>query len=307
MTTLAAAPFFHLAQLNIARMRAPIGDPVMADFVAQLDIVNAVADASPGFVWRLAGDNGSAVGIGGFDDPTILVNMSVWHSLTDLRAYVYAGAHREVVRDRRRWFERFDGPYQVLWWVPAGHRPSVAEARERLVLLRRHGPTLAAFTFAQPFDAPPGPAMAQEAAAATPPPPISYDGRVFAMTVNDAAGDCAPDTLFHYRQQGLRVWATYGGRDVRLGALVAQSDERGHLRATYLHVAPGGAVRTGACETAPELLPDGRLRLSESWRWLQGAAPAGAVYTSVLEEVAPELAPRPVPGSRIVADSAQIV
>jgi hypothetical protein len=139
------------------------------------------------------------------------------------------------------------------------------------------------------------------------PPPMSYDRRVFAMTGNDPAGDCAAGTLFHYRQQGLRVWATYGGGDVRLGALVAQADPRGHLCATYLHVAPGGTVRTGACQTTPELLLDrappiiGELALAAT-RAACGRAARGIGYMSILEELA-----APAQRARIVADPAQIV
>ncbi|HEY2406750.1 MAG TPA: DUF3291 domain-containing protein [Polyangiaceae bacterium] len=144
----------QLAQLNIAHMRAAIDDPLMADFVAQLARVNAVADAAPGFVWRLQNLDGNTVGIGGFDDPKILVNLSVWTSLESLRAYAYESAHVEVLRQRQRWFARATEAYQVLWWVSAGERPTVAEARLRLGRLRLEGPTPAAFTFAHSFPAP---------------------------------------------------------------------------------------------------------------------------------------------------------
>jgi hypothetical protein len=145
---------YHLAQVNVARMLAPLDDPLMAEFVAQLDAINALADASPGFVWRLQTADGDATSVRAYDDPRILVNMSVWRSLEALSAYVYASAHRGVMRRRREWFARFDGPYMALWWVPAGEIPRVEEARERLEHLRAHGPTLAAFTFAAPFPAP---------------------------------------------------------------------------------------------------------------------------------------------------------
>jgi hypothetical protein len=144
----------HLAQVNIARMRAPLESPVMADFVAQLDEINALAERSPGFVWRLTGEGNDATSLRPYDDDFIIVNMSVWESLNDLRAYVYKSAHTAVMRRRREWFEQFQGTFMVLWWVEAGHIPTVGEAKERLQLLETYGPTADAFTFKQPFAAP---------------------------------------------------------------------------------------------------------------------------------------------------------
>ena len=129
----------HLAQINIARMRAPLESPVMADFVAQLDAINALAEGSPGFVWRLTGEGNDATSLRPFDDDFIIVNMSVWESLEDLRAYVYKSAHTAVMRRRREWFEQFEGAYVALWWVEAGHIPTVGEAKERLRTWRRTG------------------------------------------------------------------------------------------------------------------------------------------------------------------------
>jgi hypothetical protein len=145
---------FHLAQVNIALPREPIGSPLLADFVAQLDSINALAERSPGFVWRLQADDGNATSIKAFGDERIIVNMSVWESLESLAAYVYGGDHAAVMRQRRTWFERMREVYAVLWWVPADHRPTVIEAEERLRCLRAHGPTPFAFTFRQPFPAP---------------------------------------------------------------------------------------------------------------------------------------------------------
>ena len=147
---------YHLAQVNIGRMRAPLDDPLMAEFVARLDEINAIADASPGFVWRLQSAEGNATSVRAYDDPYLLINMSVWESLDALSAYVYASAHRGVMRRRREWFARFDGPYMALWWVPAGHIPTVGEAKERLEHLRAYGPSPAAFTFKAPFPTPDG-------------------------------------------------------------------------------------------------------------------------------------------------------
>ncbi len=147
---------YHLAQVNIAHMLAPLDDPLMAGFVEQLDTINALADASPGFVWRFQSAEGNATSVRAYDDPRILFNMSVWESLEALTAYVYASAHRPVMQHRRQWFARSDGPYMALWWTPRGHIPTVEEAKERLDHLRTHGPTPFAFAFKTPFPAPDG-------------------------------------------------------------------------------------------------------------------------------------------------------
>ena len=149
---------FHLAQVNIARARGPIDGPVMAGFVALLEEINALAERSPGFVWRLQTDAGNATAVQPYDDARVLVNLSVWRGLDELKSYVYRGAHAAVMRRRREWFERFDGFYLALWWVPAGHLPSVEEAKERLHRLGTEGPGPTAFTFTQPFP-PPGGAL----------------------------------------------------------------------------------------------------------------------------------------------------
>src|SRR5215813_10444484 len=152
----------HIAQVNIGRMKGALEDPVMAGFVARLDEINALADRSPGFVWRLQTEAGNATDLRPFDDDRILLNMSVWETIEALRAYVHESAHREVLRERHAWFERFEGVYAALWWVPAGHRPSTAEARERLALLADRGPTPSAFTFKDAF--PPETALAPDGA-----------------------------------------------------------------------------------------------------------------------------------------------
>ena len=141
----------HLAQVNIGPIKAPLEDPVMAGFVARLDEINALADRSPGFVWRLQTPEGNATYLRPFDDDRILFNMSVWETVEALRHYVYQSPHAGVLRQRTDWFARFDGVYQALWWVPAGHRPSIDEARQRLASLAEKGPTPFAFTFKQVF------------------------------------------------------------------------------------------------------------------------------------------------------------
>jgi hypothetical protein len=144
-------PVFHLAQANLGRMRGPIDSPVMAGFVAQLDYINSVADNSPGFVWRLQTDEGDATAVQVFDDDTLLFNMSVWESVEDLHSYVYRSDHQVPLRDRKQWFERFDKPFVVLWWVPAGHSPTVREAEQKFELLWSRGPSPEAFTFKSRF------------------------------------------------------------------------------------------------------------------------------------------------------------
>jgi uncharacterized protein DUF3291 len=144
---------YELAQVNIGRLLAPIDSPLLADFVADLDPVNAVADAAPGFIWRLKTEDDNATAVRIFDDPGLIVNMSVWTSVETLLEYVYSLAHRTVLRRRRTWFAPPTQAMTALWWVPAGHRPTVAEAESRLVHLREHGPTSFAFTFRDTFAA----------------------------------------------------------------------------------------------------------------------------------------------------------
>ena len=147
MTTL------HIAQVNIAQVKAPLDDPQMAGFVERLDDINALADRSAGFVWRLQTPEGNATYLRPYDDGRILVNMSVWETIEHLQQYVYHTAHAELLRQRRTWFEKFAGAYVALWWVPAGHRPGMDEAKERLAHLETHGPTPFAFAFQSRFPA----------------------------------------------------------------------------------------------------------------------------------------------------------
>ena len=135
-------------------MLAPFDDPLMAEFVAQLAPINALADQSPGFVWRLQTESGDATSIRIYDDEMIAVNMSVWDSVESLREFAYKSAHSGVMRDRKRWFEKFDGPYMALWWIPAGQIPSPQQGKERLEYLREHGDTAYAFSFKNVFPEP---------------------------------------------------------------------------------------------------------------------------------------------------------
>lgn len=146
---------YELAQLNIGIIKGPIDSPVMAEFVANLVRINALADRTPGFVWRLQTEEGNATAIRPYpENENMAVNMSVWRDVESLGKYVYSSAHVEVMRRRREWFEKMDQAFLVLWWVPRGHRPSVDEAKARLEMLRAKGPSAEAFTFRQTFPPP---------------------------------------------------------------------------------------------------------------------------------------------------------
>ena len=139
---------YHIAQINIGRAKGPVEDPMMAGFMTRLDDLNALADRSPGFVWRLQTLEGNATYFRPYaHDDRILLNMSVWETIDALRHYVYKTAHAEILRHREEWFERFAGIYLALWWVPVGHIPGIDEAKKRLAHLDQHGPTQFAFTF----------------------------------------------------------------------------------------------------------------------------------------------------------------
>jgi hypothetical protein len=126
-------PDYHLTQLNVGVLRAPLDSPQLADFVAQLDPINALADEAPGFIWRLVADGANdATQIRPYDDDMIAINLSVWTSFESLWDYVYRSAHLDVMRRRRQFFQRMVEPYLALWWIPAGELPSVPDAIERL-------------------------------------------------------------------------------------------------------------------------------------------------------------------------------
>lgn len=145
---------WQIAQVNIARFKAPIDSPLIAGFVERLDPINALADGARGFVWRLQTEEGNATSIHAFEDDLILVNMSVWESVEDLNTFVYRSPHFEVFRRRREWTEHMDRAYLALWWIPAGTIPTVEEGKRRLDLLIERGPTPQAFTFKRTFPAP---------------------------------------------------------------------------------------------------------------------------------------------------------
>lgn len=145
----------QLAEINVATLRAPLDDPMIADFVAGIAPLNELAEQAPGFVWRLVDPPARVdivvVGASPFD-PRVVINMSVWESLEALRAFTYSGAHLEFIKRRREWFSRMD-VFLAMWWVPEGERPTVAQGRARLRLLERNGSTARAFTFSSTFAA----------------------------------------------------------------------------------------------------------------------------------------------------------
>ena len=145
---------FRLAQLNVGRAIAPLDDPRMDGFMSRLDEVNDLAERSPGFVWRLQGENGNNTDLKVGEDPCFIVNLSLWDSPEDLHAFTYRTEHRMLFARRFDWFERSSGPNLVLWWQPAGTVPTIEEALHRLQLLADHGPTSEAFTFKQQFPRP---------------------------------------------------------------------------------------------------------------------------------------------------------
>jgi hypothetical protein len=152
----------HLAQLNVARLQHPLDAPETAEFVAALEPVNALADAAPGFVWRLQGEAGDATSIRALGDDLVIVNQSTWESIEALHTFAYRSDHTVVLRRRRDWFQPWDGPHLVLWWVPDGHEPTLAEGLERLEQLAAEGPSAAAFDFHHPY-APDGAALDRRA------------------------------------------------------------------------------------------------------------------------------------------------
>lgn len=142
---------YHLAQVNIGRILGPMDSGMMAEFAASLDPINALAERSPGFVWRLKDESNNAMSISVTEDRFLIVNLSVWRTIDELFAFTYRSAHTEYVRRRGEWFERMKQLFLACWYVPAGHEPTVVEAMERIGSIRRQGPTPYAFTFKQRY------------------------------------------------------------------------------------------------------------------------------------------------------------
>ncbi|TSE11217.1 DUF3291 domain-containing protein [Aquimarina algiphila] len=141
----------QLAQVNIAEMLAPINDPIMEDFVNNLDRINALAEQSKGFVWRLKGDEGNATAITVFDNLFLIINMSVWENAETLFDFVYNTAHSEILKRKKEWFHKMPRMHMAFWYIEEGHQPSPEEAKERLYHLQEHGETPYAFSFKSKF------------------------------------------------------------------------------------------------------------------------------------------------------------
>ena len=143
---------YHLAQINIANSRGARDNDIMKGFIDRLDEINGIADNSPGFIWRLQTEEGDATAIQAFDDPLLLVNLSVWEDVDSLKSFVYKSLHVELIQDRDAWFKKMQESHQALWWIPKGHIPSVEEAKEKLGYLQANGPSEIAFTFSKSFE-----------------------------------------------------------------------------------------------------------------------------------------------------------
>lgn len=145
---------FHLAQINITKAKAEMESPIMQGFVERLDEINQLAENSPGFIWRLQTEDDVATVIQAFDDPKLVVNMSVWKDLESLKNYVYKSAHIELIRDRSAWFNKMLEAQLVLWWIPEGAVPSVEDGKKKLEYLEQNGSSQLAFTFAKSYPQP---------------------------------------------------------------------------------------------------------------------------------------------------------
>ena len=145
---------YQLAQVNIGRTKGLPDSEVMQGFMAALDEINALAEATPGFIWRLQSDSGNAMDIRAFDDPYLAINLSVWRDVESLFGYTYQSAHTDFLKRRKEWFEPFDSAHACLWWVPAGRRPTMAEAKERLDHFDKHGSSVFSFSFRESYSAP---------------------------------------------------------------------------------------------------------------------------------------------------------
>ena len=142
---------YNLAQVNIAKMLAPINDPIMQDFVNNLDRINVTADQAKGFVWRLQSEKDNATAIKVFEDESLVINMSVWADMDSLFNYIYKSGHIEVFKRKKEWFTKLQMMHMVFWFVQADHTPTPKEAKERLEHINTHGETPYAFTFKSKF------------------------------------------------------------------------------------------------------------------------------------------------------------
>lgn len=143
---------YHLAQLNIADAKADSLSEIMQGFYNRIEEIHELAEKSPGYIWRYQDEEGDDVAERVFGNPLMLINLTLWQDIESLRHFVYKTAHKELIQGRKAWFKDMPDMHQVLWWVPEGHIPSVQESKDKLNLLREHGPTKNAFSFAKPFN-----------------------------------------------------------------------------------------------------------------------------------------------------------
>jgi len=256
-------------------MKRGLDDPRMAGFVARIDAINALAAASPGFVWTPAGEDPDGEYTNPFDELT-LFNLSLWDGIESLQQFVYGVRHSDVMRQKGDWFHPPTEAHMALWWIPAGSLPSAADAAARLEYFRERGASPFAFSFKTKFDEPAIPESSPGVAV----PDVTYGGRLFRCIANSENGEVGDETIFHYGQDGARVWATYSGNGTsgngtRFGTLVAVSDRDGRLDARYQHLSSDGRSKCGVCASSPTLLPDGRLRVQEKWQWTSGDRSSG--------------------------------
>lgn len=142
---------YHIAQINIAQMLAPIDSDIMAGFVARLDEINGLAEQAEGFIWRLKGDDDNATAIRIFDNDMLIINLTVWETIEALHAFTYKTAHSELIKQKKDWFSALGKPHMALWWVKAGEIPRTEDAKVRLEYQQEHGATPYSFTFAKRF------------------------------------------------------------------------------------------------------------------------------------------------------------
>lgn len=141
----------HIAQINIAQSLDTMDSRTMKSFVDRLDEINALADKSLGFIWRLQTEDGDATSIQAFDDPLLIINMSVWKDIESLKQFVYKSSHIELIKDRDSWFRKMAAAHYILWWIPIGKMPAIEDGKKRLQHLQDHGPSEMAFTFSKPY------------------------------------------------------------------------------------------------------------------------------------------------------------
>lgn len=259
MRPVSEPPVHHLAQVNVATLRAPIDHPSIAEFADNLATINALAESSPGFVWRLQTDTGDATAIQIFDDPMTIINLTVWTGVDELRQYAYRTAHADFVRRRREWFE--PGSTRVaLWWVPAGTLPTVDDIRPHLDFLGRYGPSPYSFTFAHRH----GPLVI------TPAPVDDPDvGRLFeGLNAELLAADPAANHFWRLDPDevdgtdGVLLVARYGGSAVGCGAVRRVGDGVGEVKRMYVEPSHRG-LRIGQAVLAVLERHAARLGLGE--------------------------------------------